>query len=302
MGIPFAIHALRAKLGFVAFQTLIDAASLRELIDDAGVAVIDCRFDLQDPEAGRRAYLRGHIQGARYADPNRDLSAPVSLSSGRHPLPTPQDFAAKLDELGVGNNTQVVAYDENNGSFAARLWWMLRWVGLSSAAVLDGGLKAWVAAGGATVSGEETAVPTANRSRFSPRVDAAAVIDSAEVALLLRDPLRLLVDARAAERYAGVIEPIDAVAGHIAGAVNHPFTSNLGPEGRFLPAAELRRRWLERLAGREPRAMAAMCGSGVTACHNLLSLEIAGLSGAKLYAGSWSEWIRDPSRPVARGA
>jgi len=302
MRIPFAIHAHRAKLRCVAFQTLIDAASLRELIDDAGVAVIDCRFDLQDPEAGRRAYLRGHIQGARYADLNKDLSAAVSLCSGRHPLPTPQDFAAKLDELGVGNNTQVVAYDENNGSFAARLWWMLRWVGLSSAAVLDGGLKAWVAAGGATVSGEETAVPTANRSRFSPRVDAAAVIDSAEVALLLRDPLRLLVDARAAERYAGTIEPIDAVAGHIAGAVNHPFTSNLGPEGRFLPAAELRRRWLERLAGREPRAMAAMCGSGVTACHNLLSLEIAGLSGAKLYAGSWSEWIRDPSRPVARGA
>jgi thiosulfate/3-mercaptopyruvate sulfurtransferase len=285
----------------VAFQTLIDAASLRELIDDAGVAVIDCRFDLQDPEAGRRAYLRGHIQGARYADLNKDLSAAVSLSSGRHPLPRPQDFAAKLDKLGIGNDTQVVAYDENNGSFAARLWWMLRWVGLSSAAVLDGGLKAWVAAGGATVSGEETAVP-ANRSRFSPRVDAAAVIDSAAVALLLRDPLRLLVDARAAERYAGVIEPIDAVAGHIAGAVNHPFTSNLGPEGRFLPAAELRRRWLERLAGREPRAMAAMCGSGVTACHNLLSLEIAGMSGAKLYAGSWSEWIRDPSRPVARGA
>ena len=302
MGIPFAIHAHRAKLRFVAFQTLIDAASLRELIDGAGVAVIDCRFDLQDPEAGRRSYLRGHIPGARYADLNKDLSAPVSLSSGRHPLPTPQDFAAKLDKLGVGNHTQVVAYDENNGSFAARLWWMLRWVGHPSAAVLDGGLKAWVAAGGATASGEETAVPTANRSRFSPRVDAAAVVDSAEVASLLRDPLRLLVDARAAERYAGVIEPIDAVAGHIAGAVNHPFTSNLEPEGRFLPAAELRRRWLERLAGREPRAIAAMCGSGVTACHNLLSLEIAGLSGAKLYAGSWSEWIRDPSRPVARGA
>src|SRR5271163_295883 len=292
----------RAKLRFVSFQTLIDAASLRGLIGDAGVAVIDCRFDLRDPEGGRRAYLLGHIPGARYADLAKDLSAPVNPSSGRHPLPAPQDFAATLDSLGIGLRTQVVAYDEDNGSFAARLWWMLRWMGLSSAAVLAGGLKAWVAAGGATVSGEETAVPTANRSRFSPRVDAAAVIDSAEVALLLRDPLRLLVDARAAERYAGIIEPIDAVAGHIAGAVNHPFTSNLGPEGRFLPAAELRRRWLERLAGREPRAMAAMCGSGVTACHNLLSLEIAGLSGAKLYAGSWSEWIRDPSRPVARGA
>ena len=299
MGIPFAVRAHRAKLRCVAFQTLIDAASLRGLIDDAGVAVVDCRFDLQDPEAGRRAYLRGHIPGARYADLNRDLSAPVRLSSGRHPLPTPQVFAATLDKLGIGNHTQVVAYDENNGSFAARLWWMLRWVGHPSAAVLDGGFKGWVSAGGATASGEETAVPTANR--FSPRVDAAAVIDIAQVALLLRDPRQLLVDARAAERYAGVIEPIDAVAGHIAGAVNHPFTSNLGPEGRFLPAAELRRLWQERLAGRDPRAVAAMCGSGVTACHNLLSLEVAGLRGAKLYAGSWSEWIRDPSRPVARG-
>jgi thiosulfate/3-mercaptopyruvate sulfurtransferase len=302
MGIPFAVHAHRVKLRFVALQTLIDAASLREIIGDAGVALIDCRFDLQDPEAGRRAYLRGHIPGARYADLNKDLSAPVSLSSGRHPLPTPQVFAATLDKLGIGNHTQVVAYDENNGSFAARLWWMLRWAGLPSAAVLDGGLKAWVAAGGATAAGEEIALPTANRSRFSPHVDAAAVVDSAEVAALLRDPRRLLVDARAAERYAGVIEPIDSVAGHIAGAVNHPFTSNLGPEGRFLPAAELRRIWQQRLAGREPRAVAAMCGSGVTACHNLLSLEVAGLRGAKLYAGSWSEWIRDPSRPVARGA
>jgi thiosulfate/3-mercaptopyruvate sulfurtransferase len=293
----------RAKLRFVIFQTLIDAASLRGLMGDAGLAVVDCRFDLDDPEGGRRAYLRGHIPGARYADLNKDLSAPVSLSSGRHPLPTPEDFAAKLEELGIGNHSQVVAYDDNSGSFAARLWWMLRWVGLPSAAVLDGGLKAWVAAGGALASGEETALPAANRSgRFLPRVDAAAVVDSAEVAALLRDPRRLLVDARAAERYAGVIEPIDAVAGHIAGAVNHPFTSNLGPEGRFLPAAELRRRWEERLAGREPRAVAAMCGSGVTACHNLLSLEVAGLRGAKLYAGSWSEWIRDPSRPVARGA
>jgi thiosulfate/3-mercaptopyruvate sulfurtransferase len=292
----------RAKLRFVAFHTLIDAASLRELIGDAGVAVVDCRFDLQDPEAGRRAYLRGHIPTARYADLNKDLSAPVSLSSGRHPLPAPQDFAAKLDTLGIGNHTQVVAYDENNGSFAARLWWMLRWVGLPSAAVLDGGLQAWVAGGGALASGEETAVPAANHRRFSPRVDAAAVVDSAQVAALLRDPRHLLVDARAAERYAGVIEPIDAVAGHIAGAVNHPFTSNLGPAGRFLPAAELRRRWEERLAGREPGAVAAMCGSGVTACHNLLSLEVAGLRGAKLYAGSWSEWILDPSRPVARGA
>jgi thiosulfate/3-mercaptopyruvate sulfurtransferase len=288
----------------VTFQTLIDAASLRGMLGGAGVAVVDCRFDLQDPEAGRQAYLRSHIPGARYADLNKDLSAPVSLSSGRHPLPTPQEFAAKLDQWGIGLGTQVIAYDESNGSFAARLWWMLRWLGHRTAAVLDGGLKAWIAQGGALVSGEETALAAGNRPRlgFAPHVDAAAVLGAAEVASLLRDPRRLLVDARAAERYSGAIEPIDAVAGHIAGAVNHPFTQNLDADGRFLPAAELRRRWEERLAGREPRNVAAMCGSGVTACHNLLSLEIAGLSGAKLYAGSWSEWIRDPTRAIARGA
>jgi thiosulfate/3-mercaptopyruvate sulfurtransferase len=292
----------RAKLQFVSFQTLIDAATLRGLLGDANLAVLDCRFDLQDPEAGRRAYLRGHITGARYADLNNDLSAPLSSTSGRHPLPTAQYFAATLDRLGVGNHSQVVAYDESNGSFAARAWWMLRWVGLKSVAVLDGGLKAWVGQGGDMVAGEEAAPTYRSGGRFAPRVDTAAVMDGAEVASLLRDPRRLLVDARAAERFAGDIEPIDAVAGHIAGAVNHPFTLNLGPEGRFLPASELRRRWEERLGGREPRDVAAMCGSGVTACHNLLSLEVAGLSGAKLYAGSWSEWIRDPSRPVARGA
>ena len=288
----------------MTFQTLIDAASLRGLLGGAGVAVVDCRFDLQDPEAGRQAYLRGHIPGARYADLNKDLSAPVSLSSGRHPLPAPQEFAAKLDQWGIGLGTQVIAYDESNGSFAARVWWMLRWLGHTSAAVLDGGLKSWIAQGGALVSGEETALGAENRPlrRFAPRVDGAAVLNAAEVAALLRDPQRLLVDARAAERYSGAIEPIDAAAGHIAGAVNHPFTQNLDADGRFLPAAELRRRWQERLAGREPRNVAAMCGSGVTACHNLLSLEIAGLSGAKLYAGSWSEWIRDPTRAIARGA
>jgi thiosulfate/3-mercaptopyruvate sulfurtransferase len=292
----------RAKLQFVSFKNLIDAASLRGLMGDASLTVLDCRFDLTDPGAGRRAYVHGHIPGARYADLNKDLSAPLTSSSGRHPLPAPLEFAATLDKLGIGNHSQVVAYDETNGSFAARAWWMLRWMGLEAAAVLDGGLKAWVAEGGALVAGEEAAAAHRSGSRFSPRVDRTAVVDSAEVASLLRDPRRLLVDARAAERYAGDIEPIDAVAGHIDGAVNHPFTLNLGPEGRFLPASELRRRWEERLGGRVARDVVAMCGSGVTACHNLLSLEAAGLRGAKLYAGSWSEWIRDPSRPVARGA
>ena len=287
----------------MTFSTLIDASALGELVGKPDVAVIDCRFDLINPEGGRRAYLKGHIPGARYADLNRDLSAPVSAHSGRHPLPLPKDFAATLDRLGIGRATQVIAYDDAGGSFAARAWWLLRWLGHGSVAVLDGGIKAWSAAGGVLESGEEKPLPRETPGgRISPRADSAAVIETDDIAAFLTDPKHLLVDARAAERFAGSVEPIDAVAGHIAGAVNHPFSANLAADGRFLPAAELKRLWHARLAGREVAHVAAMCGSGVTACHNLLSLEVAGLRGAKLYAGSWSEWIRDPTRPVARGA
>jgi thiosulfate/3-mercaptopyruvate sulfurtransferase len=283
------------------FSTLIDASALRELAGKPAVAVIDCRFDLSNPEGGHRAYLAGHIPPARYADLNKDLSAPVSANSGRHPLPTPQAFAATLGKLGIGNATQVIAYDDAGGAFAARAWWMLRWLGHTSVAVLDGGIQAWIAAGGALESGEQKALSTLSGGHFVPHVDTAAVIATADIAAFVSAG-HLLVDARAAERYAGSVEPIDAVAGHIAGAENHPFSANLAPDGRFLAAPELLRRWEARLAGRSVEQVAAMCGSGVTACHNLLSLEVAGLRGAKLYAGSWSEWIRDPSRPVARGA
>jgi thiosulfate/3-mercaptopyruvate sulfurtransferase len=285
------------------FSTLIDASALRDLAGKPAVTVIDCRFDLINPEGGRRAYLKGHIPGARYADLNRDLSAPVSAGSGRHPLPLPKNFAATVSGLGIGRATQVIAYDDAGGSFAARAWWLLRWLGHESVAVLDGGIQAWTAAGGMLDSGEEKPLPGETPGgRISPRAGSAAVIDTADIAAFLTDPKHLLVDARAAERFAGSVEPIDAVAGHIAGAVNHPFSANLAPDGRFLPAPELKRLWDARLAGREVAHVAAMCGSGVTACHNLLSLEVAGLRGAKLYAGSWSEWIRDPTRPVARGA
>jgi thiosulfate/3-mercaptopyruvate sulfurtransferase len=276
------------------FATLIGVDSLRELLGDPRLAVVDCRFDLQNPEAGRQAFLKAHIPGARYADLNRDLSAPIGPRTGRHPLPAPYVFARRLGELGIRNDSQVVAYDEANGSIAARLWWMLRWVGHGAVAVLDGGFNAWTARGGALQSGEAEVAEQA----FTPRIGAQAVVTTAEIEL---EPNALIVDARAADRYAGSVEPIDPVAGHVPGAVNHPFTANLDVDGRFLPAAELKRRWLERLAGRNARDVVAMCGSGVTACHNLLSLEVAGLSGAKLYAGSWSEWIRDPGRPVARG-
>ncbi len=285
------------------FTTLIDAAALRDLVGKPAVAILDCRFDLANPEGGRRAYLEGHIAGARYADLNQDLSAPIAATTGRHPLPAPEDFAATLYRLGISRASQVIAYDDSAGAFAARAWWLLRWVGHPAASVLDGGIKAWIRAGGALESGESMALPVQAAGRnLSTKVDMAAVIDSAEVEARLKDPAFLLIDARAAERYSGAVEPIDAVAGHIAGAVNQPFSANLAADGCFLPAPVLRQLWEKRLAGREAQQVAAMCGSGVTACHNLLSLEVAGFSGAKLYAGSWSEWIRDPHRLIARGA
>ncbi len=210
-----------------------------------------------------------------------------------------------------------MAYDEASGAFAARAWWLLRWLGHIRVAVLDGGFKAWVAGGGAVESGEPPAGPAIPAAAGAdatsmgaalvaldgilpaPRADMA--VDSTDVLHALQDPTRLIVDARAVERFAGAVEPIDPVAGHIPGAVNHPFSSNLGADGRFLPADELRCRWQERLAGTAPANAILMCGSGVTACHNLLAMEIAGLPGGKLYAGSWSEWIHDPERPTAQG-
>ena len=291
------------------FHTLIDAQALREPMGDPRLAIFDCRFELLNPEAGRRAYLRAHIPGARYADLNRDLSGTIGPRTGRHPLPAPETFAAWLAANGVDNGTQVIAYDARNGSIAARLWWMLRWVGHEAVAVLDGGFKAWTAHGGALQSGPPEpppagrGVPPAGPDvrPFTPGISAQGVLSTVELEQALRDPRALLVDARAPERYAGTVEPLDPVAGHVPGAVNHPFTANLGADGRFLPAAELEGRWQERLAGSGIENLVAMCGSGVTACHNLLSLEVAGLTGAKLYAGSWSEWIRDPRRPIARG-
>ncbi|HEY3852715.1 MAG TPA: sulfurtransferase [Steroidobacteraceae bacterium] len=293
------------------FKTLIDAAALQTLLgaprSGSFPVVLDCRFDLTRPDAGGLAYLAGHIPTARYVDLNRDLSAPVTAASGRHPLPAPERMAARFGELGVRGESQVVLYDEVNGSFAARAWWLLRWLGHSRAAVLDGGMKAWRAAGGAVESGG-TIGPDAGvapresaRPAPAPRVDPHAAVGTAELVDLLKEGRRLLVDARAPERFAGTVEPIDAVAGHIPGAVNHPFTANLRDDGRFLPHNELERLWRERLNGASPADTVAMCGSGVTACHNLLAMEIAGFSGARLYSGSWSEWIRDPEHPVARG-
>jgi len=295
----------------LSHQTVIDPGTLRQWVEggaspgaDAGLAIVDCRFELSDPQAGRRLYLASHIPGARYADLNEDLSGPVTPASGRHPLPRPERFAATLARLGIEKGVQVVAYDAANGAFAARLWWMLRAWGHPEVAVLDGGYPAWIAAGGAVAAEADSASPRSQAPGTHAdvgRIEAWPVVTTAQVAALSSDPSRLLVDARAAERYSGSLEPIDTVAGHIPGAENHPFSSNLAADGRFLSAPQLRQRWQLRLRARQPSAVVAMCGSGVTACHNLLALEIAGLPGAQLYAGSWSEWIRDSNRPIARG-
>jgi thiosulfate/3-mercaptopyruvate sulfurtransferase len=291
----------RDKLDPMPFTALIDVDSLAALKGPA--VLLDCRFDLSEPSAGRRAYAAGHIPGARYADLNLDLSSPVTPVSGRHPLPRPDVLADFFTAAGIGDETQVVAYDDANGSFAARAWWLLRWLGKASVAVLDGGFKAWVAAGGAVEIGEPPPAPAgAKPPPFTVRLRPEAVLTAADVQRALEDPRRLLVDARAAERFAGAVEPLDRVAGHVPGAVNHPFTANLRGDGGFLPAGELNRRWLTRLGGTDPSDVILMCGSGVTACHNILAMTSAGLPGGKLYAGSWSEWIRDPERPVARGA
>ena len=304
----------------MSFTTLIDPAELGKLVQEhpSRLVLLDCRFDLGKPDAGRQAYAQGHIPGARYADLNRNLAAPITAQSGRHPLPAPLQLLGFFASLGITADTQVVAYDEANGSFAARAWWLLRWLGHSQAAVLDGGYRAWIAADGRIETGGDVEssgganARTTDLGSVSLSVGTGAhplsataqpqPVTAAEVLEALADGRRALVDARAPERFAGDSEPIDPVAGHVAGAVNHPFSRNLDSENRFLPPAELRRRWLETLNGKDPGDTILMCGSGVTACHNALAMEVAGLPGAKLYAGSWSEWIRDPERPVSRGA
>jgi thiosulfate/3-mercaptopyruvate sulfurtransferase len=277
---------------------LIEPAELERRLGAQGPIIVDCRHDLVAADAGAAAYARSHIPGAFHAHADRDLASPITAASGRHPLPSVDAFRVTLRRWGVDPDSEVVVYDDSNGATAARLWWMLRWVGHSRVALLNGGWKQWLAHGGP----QSADVPAAAAGTFQPRADRAQWVSTDEVAARVGKPGLLLVDARGADRFAGRSEPIDVVAGHVPGAINHPFTLNLDSAARFLPADELRTRWQRTLAGRAPSEVIAMCGSGVSACHNLLALEIAGLSGGKLYVGSWSEWIRDRARPIATSA
>jgi len=281
----------------MAFTTLISTAALASRMDDPAFAIVDCRYKLDDAEWGQREYAVAHIPGAVYADLGRDLAGPRTGTNGRHPLPDRHTLARTFGRLGIASGVQVVAYDQDNGMYASRLWWMLRWLGHDAAAVLDGGLAKWKSEGRPTKSGEEQRQPR----EFVAAARGELAIDVGEMASRAGKPEWTLVDARAPERYRGETEPIDKTAGHIPGAKNHFFQWNLDERGLFRTPEELRARLKQSLADTPPDRIVCYCGSGVTACHNLLALEHAGLKGATLYAGSWSEWSSDPSRPIERG-
>lgn len=273
-------------------NTLIAPAELTAHLGDPGWVIVDCRFDLANPAWGEEQYAVGHIPGARYVHLDRDLSGIKTGANGRHPLPTTDEMAMRFGDLGIGPGTQVVAYDADSGMYAARLWWMLRFMGHDEVAVLDGGLARWVAEGGLLQPGRVT--PTPVRFDPSPRTDWRLSVEDT----VADGGASLLVDARSPERFRGQNETLDKVGGHIPGARNYFFQQNLADDKTFKPADVLRAQWDSVLQGRRPEEVVMYCGSGVTACHNLLAMQVAGLPGSRLFPGSWSEWSADPTRPV----
>lgn len=277
---------------------LIDVPQLRSLLSTDTHLIVDCRFNLADPQQGGKDWLKGHIPGAVYADLDKDLAGPVGPLTGRHPLPEAADFAAVLARWGWRQGVSIVAYDAQGGVFAARLWWLMRYFGQDCVALLDGGLTAWLASGESLTSGAEEVTPTLLPDLEPQR---ESVLDAGQVREALADGRIMLLDARAADRFAGNNETIDPVAGHVPGAMNRPFSENLNADGRFHGHRRLRADFDALRAGGDPTEVVHMCGSGVTACHNQFAMALAGLEGSRLYPGSWSEWIRDPGRPRATG-
>jgi thiosulfate/3-mercaptopyruvate sulfurtransferase len=277
------------------FDTLIDPADLAEGLRGGACIAVDCRFDLSDPDKGRQDYLSGHIPGARYAHLDDDLSAPGTPSSGRHPLPPPAAIAAFLSRIGWIEDRLLVAYDERNNAIAARLWWLMCYFG-KPAALLDGGLEAWQRAGLPLEAGMPKTKPS-----IPPELEPQAGMTVSADQILAAEGRFTLIDARAAERYRGETEPLDARGGHIPGALNRPMGLNLDESGRFKPAERLREEFRKLVGAADPGTVVNYCGSGVTACHNLFAMERAGYADARVYPGSWSEWLRDADRPVATG-
>ena len=286
----------------MTYTTLVSAEQLQSLINGgAPLMVFDCSFELMKPEAGDQQYQDAHIPGAVRANLDLHLSAQAgagAASGGRHPLPTRAAFSKWLGSVGFSNAMQAVVYDRQGANYCGRLWWMLKWAGHEAVAVLDGGMEAWHAVGGVVTSGP----PTAHAAQtFTLAAERAALATSQQVLDRLDRPSQAIIDARAAPRFRGEVEPLDPVAGHIPGALNRPFSQNLGADGKFKPADQLKAEFLALLAGRDPAGVVHHCGSGVSAVPNVIAMELAGLGRQALYAGSWSEWCSDPSRPVARG-
>lgn len=279
------------------FTSLISTQQLADHLAHPNWVVVDCRFDLAQPDWGFADYQKGHIPGAVYAHLDHDLAAPITPSTGRHPLPAPTQIAETLSKLGISNGSQVVVYDTVGGGFAARLWWMLRYCGHTAVAVLDGGYAKWLAESRPT----QTGIDSYPRKDFAPSPQPHMLATTDQILQTLSSSQSVLIDARAPIRYRGEQEPIDPVAGRIPGALNRFHVNNLTPEGTFLPPTELSSEFETLLGGRSTADAIVYCGSGVTSCHHLVALASAGLPLPRLYVGSWSEWIRDPSRPVARG-
>ena len=280
------------------FSTLISPTDLAAHRDNPQWVICDCHHDLTNYEAGRRAYAQGHIPGARFLHLDEDLSGPKTGVNGRHPLPHPITFTLRLAALGISNTTQVVAYDAAGGVFASRLWWMLRWVGHKNVAVLDGGMGAWLAAKQAVTD----ELPTIKPVRYNPSPTLGLAVSTNEVAANLDHKALHVLDARSPDRFRGENETLDPVGGHIPGARNRFFKNNLADDGRFKLAEALRQEFAAALNTHTPDKVVHQCGSGVTACHNLLAMEVAGLTGSRLYPGSWSEWVSDRKRPVVTGS
>jgi thiosulfate/3-mercaptopyruvate sulfurtransferase len=280
----------------MAYRTLIDTATLAKNLKESDWRIFDVRHDLADPGLGRQQYAEGHIPGARFVALDTELSGEKTGQNGRHPLPDEADFMATLGEWGLQPGQQVVVYDSSGGTYAGRLWWMLRWMGHYSVALLDGGFPKWE---------KEDRPITAEVPHFSTTTYRGAPrtmhVDAAFIEKNLGKSEVTVVDARAAGRYAGVGETIDPVGGHIPGALNRPFAENLNKDGTFKPADKLAKEFAQLLGNRSPKQIVHQCGSGVSACHNILAMEIAGLAGSRLYPGSWSEWCSDPDRPIATG-
>jgi thiosulfate/3-mercaptopyruvate sulfurtransferase len=277
------------------YTTLISAETLQQHLNDRDWVIIDCRFSLAATDAGFSSYRHGHIPNARYAHLDKDLSSTITYFTGRHPLPNFTTLVNKLGSWGIANNSQVVVYDDASGAFAGRLWWLLRCLGHDNIAVLDGGYKHWQKLGFPIT----TTLPTIKPGMFRAYPSKNSGLTALEVQNGLAQKSLCLIDARTPERYRGEHEPIDPVAGHIPGAVNRPFQLNLDSKGLFLSAETLFSQFKQIIGNKNPQQVVHTCGSGVTACHNLLAMEVAGLTGSSLYAGSWSEWIRNKNRPIA---